>query len=437
MYEEYILPSLELIKNIEFRHFIEGLEKSDDIVIPIGKEGKSYYYESLQSMPNLLVGGTVASGKSSFVHAVLSTILLTKKPDETKLVILDSKKVEYKQYNGIAHLLMPIVSDEKKGTFALKKMCDEIKKRMEEVDRRNVKNIKQYNDSLTEGEIRYPDIVIMIDDFDSFCMYEGVDEEIEFISKYGWNVNIYLIITSNHPSSKIISTISKTNFPSRLCFSVPSKKDSMVVLDEPDAYNLREIGSALYKSRNISELKKVKTEYITEDEIRLIIAHIFNEQKKLYRENGNLKEQENICNNTSDIEKYDDPLYDEVVEFVITSGKASASLLQRRFKLGYNRAARIVDLLEERGIIGPQNGSKPREVLCKINPLFEFDKNTTSDADNLNDEIEKQNSYVNMNENYNNIINNNPKRNALTNNQRLLLSFILIIIILSIIFLCL
>ena len=115
MYEEYILPSLELIKNIEFRHFIEGLEKSDDIVIQIGKEGKSYYYESLQSMPNLLVGGTVASGKSSFVHAVLSTILLTKKTDETKLVILDSKKVEYKQYNGIAHLLMPIVSDVKKA----------------------------------------------------------------------------------------------------------------------------------------------------------------------------------------------------------------------------------------------------------------------------------------------------------------------------------
>ena len=439
MNKEYVLPSIELINDSDFRNFIERIKKNGDVIIPIGKESNSFYYESLKSMPNLLVGGTVASGKSSFIHMIISTILLTKKPSETKLVILDSKKIEYKQYDGIAHLLLPIISDEKKGAIALQKICYEIEKRMEEIDKKNCKSIKQYNDSLLYDEVHCPDIVIVIDDFDSFSINESINKSIEFISKYGWNVNVYLIITSNHPSSKVISSISKANFPSRMCFSVPSKKDSMVVLDEPEAFNLREKGTALYKSMNTNYLKKVKTLYITEEEIRLIINHIINEQKRLFESNVKSNEKVIKSESTYDMEKYNyseeynDPLYDEIVEYVIISGKASASLLQRRFKLGYNRAARIVDLMEERGVIGPQNGSKPREVLAKLELPVNYDEFEIDKVEESKNEVIEQDSDINMNY-IHNIRKNSFKGNKLTNNQRLLLSLILIIFILLLVF---
>ena len=412
MDNNYELPNTEIIIDNDFKRFIEDARKKDVITIPLGKEEDSIYSEEIQSMPNLIVGGTVMSGKSSFVHTIISTILLTRKPSETKLVILDSKKVEYKQYDGLYHLLVPIVSDVKRGALILSAMCDEVKNRLDLIEAKGFKNIDQYNDSINENDVHLPDIVIIVDDFDSFSIDDSVGDSIDYISKFGWNVNVYLAITSNHPSSKIISTIAKTNFPSRLCFNVPSKRDSMVILDEPDAYNLRNLGDAYYKSRSIGKLKRICAIHLTDSEINLIIDYIIKEQKRVYGNiTAELPQNEEIKNNKHEGE-YDDPLYDEIVEYVITTGRVSASLLQRKFKLGYNRAEMIMDLLEERGIIGPLNGSRPREVLVKMEPSEEPSKKILN----------------------NKKVNNKLKEINLTNNQRLLLSFILIAIILIVLF---
>lgn len=186
----------------------------------------------------------------------------------------------------------------------------------------------------------------------------------EYITSNGWNVNVYVIVSANHPSAKVIPTVSKSNFPARLSFRVVSSQASQIILDQNGAEKLSGFGMALYTSRMNNKIIKVQVPYISDDDITKIVSHCMSEQHSDYSIDfipSNQKSESSEI--TTD---YDDPLYEEVVEFAIQTGKISASLLQRRFHLGYNRAVHMIELLEERGIVGPQNGSKPRDVLVKI-----------------------------------------------------------------------
>ena len=231
-----------------------------------------------------------------------------------------------------------------------------------------LKNISSYNKLNEENKIPYH--LIFIDDYTSFANsnINGFNIYIEELTKNGWNVGIHLIIVANHPTSDILPSISKVNFPTRISFKVPSIKDSRMILESSGAEKISGIGNALINSNLISELEQIHTNIVEDSDIRAIIKDLSNKNKTQYTF---YKRQNLIENGNND---YYDPLYDEIVEFVISTGKTSASLLQTRFRLGYNRAAHLIDLLEERGVIGPQNGFKPREVLVRKNEYEIYDQ---------------------------------------------------------------
>lgn len=356
--KEYKLPKLSILGDKESKGIIPYIEKMKNkkgIAIPIGSNEKDIIIENINTMPNLLIGGTVMSGKTSFINTIICSILLTKKPTEVKLMIFDSKRIDYVIYNSIPHLMIPVISDIKKLNISLQMVCSEIQRRMDLLRETNSKNIDSYNKN---AECKYHDIVVILDDYSGLNNMEEINESIEYITANGWNVNVYMIVSSNHPSAKVIPTVSKANFPARLSFKVVSSQASQIILDEVGAEKLSGQGSALYTSRLNESLLKIKVPYITDDDINRI-ANYCKEQLPLQY----MKIENNTNNKT---EKYDDPMYNEVVEFAIQTGKISASLIQRRFRFGYNRAERMIDLLEARGIVGPSNGSKPREVLVKM-----------------------------------------------------------------------
>lgn len=360
--KEYELPDINLIKNEKSKSFVDSynfVKNSESVLIPIGTSEKRHIAEELQTMPNMLVGGTVMSGKTTFINSIISSILMTKKPDEIKLIIFDSKSVDYSIYNGIPHLLCPVIDKTSILLTTLKRMNDEIERRTKIIKTANVNSVKKYNDMipLNSENKKISTILIIIDDLTNLNDLEEINKEIENISLNGWNVNVNMIISANHPSTKVISTISKANFPARLSFKVVNSQASKIIINKSGAEKLLGIGNALYVSRMNDQVINIKIPYICDEDIERIVYYIKEQQPADYS-----FQQKGLNNDNAE---YDDPLYNEVVEFVIKSGKTSASLLQRKFRLGYNRTARLIDLLEERGIVGPPNVSKPREVLVK------------------------------------------------------------------------
>jgi S-DNA-T family DNA segregation ATPase FtsK/SpoIIIE len=305
------------------------------------------------------------------------------KPDEVKLVLVDPKKVELSMYNGIPHLLMPVVTDSKKANVALQKMVDEMERRYDQLEEHNVRNITGYNEWVDkENKVRseedkipkMPYIVVIVDELADLMMVAGkeVEDSIMRITQKARAAGIHLIVATQRPSTDVITGVVKANIPSRISFAVSSGIDSRTILDQVGAEKLLGKGDMLFLPMGESSPERIQGAYVSDPELEALVDYTVKQQVAQFDDRFlNLevaaKEQGNAGGEVnSPDEEYDDPLYNEIVEFVITSGKASASLLQRRFKLGYNRAARIIDLLEERGIIGPQNGSKPREVMVKM-----------------------------------------------------------------------
>lgn len=363
---EYKIPNLAIIKDEASKSFVDfckEIKQKKDVIIPIGRNQEEFICEKLSEMPNMLIAGTVMSGKTTYINSIISSILLTKKPDEVKIVIFDSKKVDYSIYNGTPHLMVPVINDSNKLNIVLQMIRTEIERRMELLNNANVKNITKYNNMVTEDGNKIPDILIIIDDLTNLNGLEELNKKIEDISLNGWNVNVYMIISANHPSAKVMTTLSKTNFPSRLSFKVTNAQASQNIINDIGAEKLTGVGNALYVSRMIGKPIKITVPFITDEDIKNIVNKWCEQGIVNYSNNFIIK-----TNNIKDdnIETYEEPLYDEIVEFVVTTGKASASLLQRKFKLGYNRAARCIDLLEEHGIVGPSNGEKPRDVLVNF-----------------------------------------------------------------------
>ena len=354
------------------------------LMVPLGKSimGDIGVCE-INKMPHMLIAGTTGSGKSVCVNGIICSILMRAKPSEVKLVMVDPKVVELSVYNGIPHLLRPVVTEPKQAAIALQKMVEEMERRYQVFSDSKTKNIEGYNEYVEKWNKEHkneeyekeklPYIVVIIDELADLMMVAAkeVEDSILRITQKARAAGIHLIVATQRPSTEVITGLIKANIPSRIAFTVGSGIDSRTILDQTGAENLLGKGDMLFLPIGMNSPIRIQGSFISDDEIKRIIDHTISQQKAQY-DDAMMNLEATPDKSASQIEdmkqkeEYDDPLYNEIVEFVISTQKASASLLQRRFKLGYNRAARIVDLLEERGIIGPPNGSKPREVLVQL-----------------------------------------------------------------------
>ena len=354
--------------------------KSDNkLRVALGKDimGEPEFMD-INKMPHLLIAGSTGSGKSVCVNCIISSILMRAKPDEVKLIMVDPKKVELSMYNAIPHLLMPVITDPRKASAALQKVVAEMMDRYDKFEDSRTKNIEGYNAYLKKKNESLPEesqipllpyMVVIIDELADLMVVarKEVEDSIMRITQMARAAGIHLIVATQRPSTDVITGVIKANIPSRIAFAVSSQIDSRTILDSGGAEKLLGKGDMLFDPMGATTLTRIQGAFISEEDVCKIVDYCISQQKATYDENFmNLDKKEEKTSLDKDDVDNDDPLYNDIVEFVITSGKASASLLQRRFKLGYNRAARIIDLLEERGIIGPQNGSKPREVLVSL-----------------------------------------------------------------------
>ena len=328
-------------------------------------------YAEINSTPHLLIAGTTGSGKSVCINCIIASILMRARPDQVKLVMVDPKKVELGMYNGIPHLLCPVVTDPKKASIALRNIVAEMERRYDIFENTHNKNIAMYNKycETHKDYQKMPYIVVIIDELADLMLVAAkeVEDSIMRITQMARAAGIHLIVATQRPSTDVITGVVKANIPSRIAFAVSNGIDSRTILDQVGAEKLLGKGDMLFLPMGENMPIRIQGAFVSEEELQALVDFVIKQQKGEY--DDTLTQEAKITSQNNDYEsneEYDDPLYNEVVEFAISTGKISASLIQRKYRLGYNRAARIIDLLEERGIIGPQNGSKPREVLVKI-----------------------------------------------------------------------
>lgn len=367
---------------VSVREILETIKPEDDdkkLLVTFGQDimGNSVTWQ-INKTPHMLVAGSTGSGKSVCINSLIVSMLMRTRPDEVKLVLVDPKKVELSMYNGVPHLLAPVVTDARKANIALKKIVVEMERRYDLFESSGTKNIEGYNklvDKKNEDDPslcmkRLPFIVVIIDELADLMMVAAkeVEDSIMRITQMARAAGIHLIVATQRPSTDVITGVVKANIPTRVAFAVSSQIDSRTILDMVGAEKLLGKGDMLFLPQGENIPIRVQGTFISDDEIKAVVDWCIAQQKARY-DNTLLMDDEEMNAKSSFDGEHDaeeEPLYNEIVEFVVTQGKASASLLQRRFHLGYNRAARCIDLLEERGIIGPNNGSKPREVLVKL-----------------------------------------------------------------------
>ncbi len=362
---------------VKIREVIGNIPKEQEkakILVSLGKDLMGRVQTAdISKMPHLLVAGSTGSGKSVCINSFIASILMRYRPDEVKLVLVDPKKVELSNYNGVPHLLWPVVTDPKKANVALQRVVAMMEDRYETFSECGVKNIGSYNDWVKSQKEKDPTfnkermyyLVVIIDELADLMLVASkeVEDSIMRITQMARAAGIHLIVATQRPSTDVITGVVKANIPSRISFAVASQIDSRTILDCSGAEKLLGKGDMLYLPMGENNPKRIQGCFITDEEIQRVIEYVCGQQMVKYDDSLNKAIEEEHNPVSGDKESFDDPLYNEIYEFAIETGKISASLIQRRFRLGYNRAARIIDLLEERGIIGPQNGSKPREVL--------------------------------------------------------------------------
>ena len=367
---------------VSVREILETIKPEDDdkkLLVTFGQDimGNSVTWQ-INKTPHMLVAGSTGSGKSVCINSLIVSMLMRTKPDEVKLVLVDPKKVELSMYNGVPHLLAPVVTDARKANIALKKIVVEMERRYDEFERTGTKNIEGYNKYIdkqnelnpNEPQKHLPFIVVIIDELADLMLVAAkeVEDSIMRITQMARAAGIHLIVATQRPSTDVITGVVKANIPTRVAFAVSSQIDSRTILDMAGAEKLLGKGDMLFLPQGENIPIRVQGTFISDDEIKAVVDYTISQQKARYDNTLTMDDEEMNAKSSFDGEHdaEEEPLYNEIVEFVVTQGKASASLLQRRFHLGYNRAARCIDLLEERGIIGPNNGSKPREVLVKL-----------------------------------------------------------------------
>lgn len=368
---------------VSVREILESIKPEDSskkLLVALGQDimGNAVTWQ-INKTPHLLVAGSTGSGKSVCINSLIISMLMRAKPDEVKLVLVDPKKVELSMYNGVPHLLAPVVTDARKANIALKKIVVEMERRYDLFEASGTKNIEGYNKYVDDKNLenndeqikKLPFIVVIIDELADLMLVAAkeVEDSIMRITQMARAAGIHLIVATQRPSTDVITGVVKANIPSRIAFAVSSSIDSRTILDMVGAEKLLGKGDMLFLPQGENIPIRVQGTFISDEEIKAVVDYTISQQKARYDNTLLMDDEEMNAKSSFDGKEHDadeEPLYNEIVEFVVTQGKASASLLQRRFRLGYNRAARCIDLLEERGIIGPNNGSKPREVLVKL-----------------------------------------------------------------------
>lgn len=372
----------KITTQVSLREVLAAVPKEKEnskLLAVLGKDimGNPRWME-VNKTPHLLIAGATGSGKSVCVNSVITSILMRAKPDEVKLVMVDPKKVELSMYNGAPHLLAPVVNDPKKASIVLKKIVEEMEHRYDLLSETGTKNIEGYNrkveSKIEAGDTsvkKLPYIVVLIDELADLMLVAAkeVEDSIMRITQMARAAGIHLIVATQRPSTDVITGVVKANIPSRIAFTVSSSIDSRTILDMTGAEKLIGKGDMLFLPMGEGTPTRIQGSFVSEEEVQKVVDYTIKQQKAQYDETfmnlTNAPAGSSSSSYDSKDDQYDDPLYNEIVDFVIKSGKTSASLLQRKYRLGYNRAARMIDLLEERGIVGPPNGSKPREVLVK------------------------------------------------------------------------
>lgn len=359
----------EVFKNIPDKY------KDNKLVVPLGKDvNGQVIYAELNKMPHLLIAGATGSGKSVCVNTIISSILMRAKPDEVKLILVDPKKVELSNYNGVPHLLAPVVTDPKKAAATLRETVSEMERRYDLFAGANVRKIETYNQYVekknqendAEHQLeKLPYIVVILDEVADLMMVASKDVEdcIMRIAQLARAAGIHLIVATQRPSTDIITGVIKANIPSRIAFAVSSSIDSRTILDCTGAEKLLGKGDMLFLPMGLNSPIRVQGAYVDDSEVEAITYYTTTQQEASYDERyTNVKPISAVA---ASKEEQEDEEYEMCRAFVIQAQKASTSLLQRQFRIGYNKAARIIDQLEADGIIGPQIGSKPREVYVR------------------------------------------------------------------------
>ncbi len=320
---------------------------------------------NLARMPHLLVAGATGSGKSVCINGIITSILYKAKPDEVKFLMIDPKMVELNTYNGIPHLLAPVVTDPRRASLALKKVVQEMEKRYELFSKSTTRNIEGYNTLMKEkGGDLLSFIVVIVDELADLMMVAAndVEDAICRLAQMARASGIHLIIATQRPSVDVITGLIKANIPSRIAFGVSSQVDSRTILDMVGAEKLLGRGDMLFLPVGASKPVRVQGAFLSDQEVEAVVTFVRNQGKAEYQEDlvPEVEEQMEMLNDQVD------ELYDQAVQIVVEAKQASVSLLQRRMRVGYTRAARLIDYMEAKGVVGPYEGSKPREVLVSL-----------------------------------------------------------------------
>jgi DNA segregation ATPase FtsK/SpoIIIE, S-DNA-T family len=327
-------------------------------------------WTDLARMPHLLIAGTTGSGKSGCVNTMLTSILLRSTPDDVRFILIDPKRIELSYYERIPHLLTPVVSSPKEASAVLTNVVAEMERRYERLSGVRARNLPEANRAFrSRGEQTLPYLLVVIDELADLMMVspQAVEDAVIRLAQKSRAVGIHLVLATQRPSVDVITGMIKANVPSRIAFAVSSQTDSRVILDQAGAESLLGQGDMLFKPLGTSRLQRLQGSYVSEEEIALIVDQCRDQREQELDESlleaPELPVREGEGGEEGDFDPDSDPLLDKAIEIVVTTQTASVSLIQRRLRVGYTRAGRLIDMLERRGIISGYEGSKPRRVL--------------------------------------------------------------------------